>query len=137
MAGRTSSERLLHAVRGGAAGSLLAEIAAAPQSRVLAGISGLAGSGKSALLDDLETHYRSVGVPVHRGSDRLQQKLAAERGAVLVDDAHQLGDRAITRIHSLVDEHDVDVVVTERGWADLRGRTRDERRRALEDLWTR
>jgi acyl-CoA hydrolase len=31
--------------------------------------------------------------------------------------------------------HDVDVVVTERGAADLRGASRPERRRALERLW--
>jgi len=31
--------------------------------------------------------------------------------------------------------HDVDVVVTEHGIADLRGRTRAERRQALLDLW--
>jgi acyl-CoA hydrolase len=32
--------------------------------------------------------------------------------------------------------HDVDVVVTERGTADLRGASRPERRRLLADLWT-
>jgi acyl-CoA hydrolase len=31
--------------------------------------------------------------------------------------------------------HDVDVVVTEHGVADLRGRDRDERRRALAQVW--
>jgi DNA-binding CsgD family transcriptional regulator len=95
---------------------LLAEVAAAPQSRVLAGISGLAGSGKTALLDDLEAHYRSVGVSVHRDHEHPDQSLEAERGAVLVDDAHQLGDRTIARIHSLVDDRNVDVVVTYRLW---------------------
>ena len=33
--------------------------------------------------------------------------------------------------------HDVDVVVTERGLADLRGKSRPERRQALADLWRR
>jgi acyl-CoA hydrolase len=33
--------------------------------------------------------------------------------------------------------HDVEIVVTERGLADLRGLTRRERRKALADLWRR
>jgi DNA-binding CsgD family transcriptional regulator/tetratricopeptide (TPR) repeat protein len=116
VATESSKTTPLRSVRGTAAGSLLAEVAAAPESRFLTGISGLAGSGKSALLDDLEAHYRSVGVPVHRDHDGLRPDLSTGRGAVLVDDAHQLGDNALTRIHSLVDERDVDVVVTYGLW---------------------
>ena len=93
---------------------LLAEVAAAPDDRVLAGISGLAGSGKSALLDDLEEHYRSVGVPVYRDHAGLRPNLHG--GAVLVDDIHHLGDSALTRIHELVEEGDIDLIVTYSLW---------------------
>lgn len=116
MTAGSSNVRPVRSVRAAAAGSVLAEVAAAPESRFLAGISGLAGSGKSALLDDLETHYRSVGVRVHRDHDGLRPDIVTERGAVLVDDAHQLGDNAIAHIHSLVDERDVHVVVTYGLW---------------------
>ncbi|MCU1544903.1 MAG: hypothetical protein JWP30_3 [Homoserinimonas sp.] len=101
---------------GTAAVSLLAEVAAAPRNRLLAGISGYAGSGKSALLDDLEAQYNAVGIPVRRGHADLGRYAIAERGAVLIDDAHELSDSVLTRIHSLIEDRNVNVVVAYGFW---------------------
>lgn len=100
-------------IRGTGAASLIAEVAAAPEARLLAGISGVHGSGKSALLNDIEEQYRAAGVRVSRGHEL---RPASGRTAVLVDDAHQLGDSALTRIHSMLDERDVNLVVAYGLW---------------------
>ena len=105
-----------YSVRGTAAASFLAEVAATPHARLLAGISGPAGSGKSALLDELEAQYRAVDVPVYRGHAELGPGVTAKRSAVLIDDAHQLSDSALTRLHSLVGEQDVTLVVAYGLW---------------------
>ncbi len=67
---------------------------------------------------------------------------AAARGVgglsiVAVVSAHQGRPTLVTRLSRPVSTpaHDVDVVVTERGLADLRGLSRPERRRALAALW--
>ena len=103
-------------LRGTAAASFLAEVAATPHARLLAGISGPAGSGKSALLGELEAQYRAANVPVCRDHAELRAGAIAERGAVLVDDAHQLGDPELTRLHSLVAEQHVSLVVAYGLW---------------------
>lgn len=111
-----SSRPPSNSVRGRAAASFLAEVAAAPDVRVLAGIAGIAGSGKSALLDDLEAQYRDVGIPVHRSGDTLDPIKIRERGAVLVDDAHKLSDSALGELHSLVDDRAVNLIVAYGFW---------------------
>jgi DNA-binding CsgD family transcriptional regulator len=110
--------------RGTVAASFLAEVAASPHAQVLAGISGPAGSGKSALLNELEAQYRAANVPVRRGHAELQPGVAAERGAVLIDDAHRLSDSALTRLQSLVDEPDVSLVVAYGLWPQPSALTR-------------
>jgi DNA-binding CsgD family transcriptional regulator len=109
-------------IRGTVAASLLAEVAAAPGERLLTGVSGVAGSGKSALLDDLADQYRSLGVSVRRelvGVERdrvAPDSGAAERTAVLVDDAHELPDQALARIRGLVGRPELNLVVAYGLW---------------------
>jgi DNA-binding CsgD family transcriptional regulator len=91
---------------------LLAEVATAPEARLLAGISGPRGSGKSALLDELEAQYRAMRVPVRRGLESS----AETPGVVIIDDAHRLDESALSRIHSLALGGRVNLVVAYRPW---------------------
>ncbi|OLL76177.1 4-hydroxybutyrate coenzyme A transferase [Pseudonocardia sp. Ae168_Ps1] len=67
---------------------------------------------------------------------------AAARGpglsVIALPSSHRGGPTLVERLGGPVStpSHDVDVVVTERGTADLRGLGRDERRRALDVLWS-
>jgi len=56
---------------------------------------------------------------------------------IAVPTAHRGRPTLVARLSRPVSTpaHDVDVVVTERGIADLRGLSRPERRNALADLW--
>src|SRR3954468_21609872 len=105
-----------HRMRAMAVSSLFAEVAARPKPRLLAGIAGPGGSGKSVLLDDLEEQYRGIGIRVHRDHREFDPVDHLEPGVVLVDDAHQLTEPALGRLHSLIDEPDVDLVVAYRPW---------------------
>jgi DNA-binding CsgD family transcriptional regulator len=100
----------------GAAATLLAEVAATPGAPIIAGISGVGGCGKSALLGDLEATYRDAGMPVWNGRTAEDAAEARGRGVVLVDDAHELNEARLTRIHSLVGEGDVSLIVAFRPW---------------------
>ena len=102
-------------VRGSIATELLAEVATARDSRLIAAVSGAGGSGKTALLHDIEAKFRAAGVPVHR-PDRTLQHPEPTVGAMLVDDAHDLDEEALTRLHSLVDRSDLNLVVAYRPW---------------------
>lgn len=103
-------------IRGVAVSSLFAEVAARPKPRLLAGIAGTGGSGKSVLLDELEEHYRGFGTRVHRDHDEFEPADRSAPGVVLVDDAHQLTELALGRLRSLIDEPGVDLVVAYRPW---------------------
>src|SRR5688500_17709465 len=94
-------------VRGTLAAELLAEVATARDSRLLAAVSGAGGAGKPSLLSELEATFRAAGVPVHRPGPALD-RLEPGAGAMLVDDAHDLDEAALTRIHSLVGRSDLD-----------------------------
>ncbi|MFC0678274.1 LuxR C-terminal-related transcriptional regulator [Lysobacter korlensis] len=102
-------------LRGSTATELLAEVATARNSRLIAAVSGAGGSGKTVLLHDIEAEFRAVGVPVHR-PDRNIEHLDFAAGAMLVDDAHDLNEAALTRIHSLVGREDLNLVVAYRPW---------------------
>ncbi|WP_346232806.1 LuxR C-terminal-related transcriptional regulator [Parafrigoribacterium mesophilum] len=108
--------RAPYSVRGTVAASFLAEVAATPHARLLAGISGSAGSGKSALLDEVEAQYRAADVPVHRDYVENRAGSIAGQRAVLVDDAHELSDSALSRLHALVGEQGVTLVVAYGLW---------------------
>jgi DNA-binding CsgD family transcriptional regulator len=102
--------------RAGVAAALISSTASARNTRLLVGISGPRGSGKSALLRELEEHYRATGVRVSREPSSIDRHDITEPTAVLVDDAHQLDEATLSRLHDLVDDRDVDVVVAYRPW---------------------
>lgn len=68
------------------------------------------------MLNDLETQYRAAGINVRRDHAEADLRAVTARGVVLVDDAHELSEATITRIHSLIDEPDVNLVVAYRLW---------------------
>ncbi|NMR31874.1 hypothetical protein [Crystallibacter degradans] len=103
-------------VHGAAASILLEKAADDPHTRLLAGIAGSGGSGKSLLLEALVAQYRAAGIQVSRGHNGLDQRGGTAPAAVLVDDAHRLDERALARIHGLIRERDVHLVVAYRPW---------------------
>jgi len=96
------------------AATLFADVSARPKERLLVGIAGAGGSGKTALLDRLEATYRASGIPVSRDHGHVDPAGRAASSAVLVDDAHRLGETELGRLHSLVEGHDADLVVAYR-----------------------
>lgn len=96
------------------AGLLLSDVAS--NARLLASISGARGSGKTALLDALEARLVEAGIDVSRDPARITIRAGERRCAVLVDDAHELGETELTGIHDLVQERQVDLVVAYRTW---------------------
>ncbi len=95
--------------------------AADPQRRLVAGISGAGGSGKSALLDLAEERYRAAGIGVVRGPAALgtgfpKTEVNGTRRAVLVDDAHLLDDAALARLRSILEDRSDHVIVSYRSW---------------------
>jgi DNA-binding CsgD family transcriptional regulator len=100
----------------GSGQSLLAEVATDPEARLLASVSGVGGSGKSALLDALEAEYRAAGVAVRQGNAGVDSTATASAGVMLVDDAHQLSEPALNRIYSLALDGQVNLIVAYRPW---------------------
>ena len=96
------------------AATLFADVSARPKERLLVGIAGAGGSGKTALLERLEATYRASGIPVSRDHGQVDPAGRAAPSAVLVDDAHRLGETELGRLHSLVDGHHADLVVAYR-----------------------
>jgi DNA-binding CsgD family transcriptional regulator len=101
------------------AAQLVTEAAADPRSQLLASVSGPGGSGKSTLLENLAAVYSEAGIPVSSGRHVLQRGAVDEGTTVLIDDAHQLNDPELERIHRLVDGQHVNVVVAYRMWPQL------------------
>jgi DNA-binding CsgD family transcriptional regulator len=87
-----------------------------PHRRLIAGISGAGGSGKSALLDLAGEHYRAAGVGLARGPVVPGAEVRGTRRAVIVDDAHLLDEDALARIRSIIDDSPDHVIVSYRGW---------------------
>ncbi len=77
------------------------------------------------------------GIGGHPDFAAAAARSAGGLSIVAVTSAHRGRPTLVTRLSRPVSTpaHDVDVVVTERGLADLRGRSRPERRRALAGLW--
>ncbi|WP_345151537.1 LuxR C-terminal-related transcriptional regulator [Arthrobacter ginkgonis] len=96
------------------AATLFADVSARPKERLLVGIAGAGGSGKTALLDRLEETYRASGIPVSRDHGHVDPAGRAAPSAVLVDDAHRLGETDLGRLHSLVEGHHIDLVIAYR-----------------------
>jgi DNA-binding CsgD family transcriptional regulator len=87
-----------------------------PHRRLVAGVSGAGGSGKSALLDLAEERYRSAGVGVLRGPAALEAHPGRTRRAIIINDAHLLGDAALARILSIIEDGSDHVIVSYRSW---------------------
>ena len=77
------------------------------------------------------------GIGGHPDYAAAAARSAGGLSIVAVTSVHQGRPTLVSRLSRPVSTpaHDVDVVVTERGLADLRGLSRPERRRALERLW--
>ncbi|MET0480344.1 MAG: hypothetical protein ABWZ69_03205, partial [Mycetocola sp.] len=95
---------------------LLDEVKSEPRSRLLVGVSGVGGAGKSTLLDQLEGHYRAAGIDVMRGPSGAHPRALNGRGTLLVDDAHKLDDSALTELHSVVEQRNLNLIVAYRSW---------------------
>lgn len=103
----------LRGLRGPAA-TLREELAVDPHKRLLVGVAGPGGTGKSALLTDLMAVYRSAGFEIRDGRDPVAD--ASEYTAVLVDDAHELAPAIVDRLHNLVEGAECHLVVASRPW---------------------
>lgn len=96
-------------------------MAAQPGLRLLAGVTGTGGSGKSALLDQLEARYRASNRQVLRQPGEVVRSRDDDSAVLLVDDAHQLDDAALGGIAELVDASHVDLIVAYRPWPQPAG----------------
>ncbi|WP_262103625.1 helix-turn-helix transcriptional regulator [Arthrobacter sp. Marseille-P9274] len=95
-------------------GGILGDAESIPPGRLLAAIAGAGGTGKTALLDELDSRLSARSVPVSRIQDDLGCCALPARGAVLVDTAHMLGDSGLSRIHALVADPEISLVVAYR-----------------------
>ncbi|WP_336711022.1 LuxR C-terminal-related transcriptional regulator [Arthrobacter sp. USHLN218] len=93
---------------------LLGEAGSTPPGRLLVGIAGAGGTGKTALLDELDSRLAARGVPVGRIHDDPGCCTLPTHGALLVDSAQALGDGALSRIRALVADPEVSLVVAYR-----------------------
>ncbi|CAA9589630.1 MAG: hypothetical protein AVDCRST_MAG88-4621, partial [uncultured Thermomicrobiales bacterium] len=87
-----------------------------PHRRLVAGITGAGGSGKSALLDLAEERYRAAGVGVVREPAVLGALPGGARRAVIVDDIQLLDDGALAQLRSVIEDGSDHVIVSYRGW---------------------
>ncbi|WP_230977428.1 helix-turn-helix transcriptional regulator [Georgenia yuyongxinii] len=103
----------LRGLRGPAA-ALREELAVDAHRRLLVGVSGPGGTGKTSLLTDLMSVYRAAGFEIRDGRDLVAD--ASEYTAVLVDDAHELAPAVTDRLHGLVEGSECHLVVASRPW---------------------
>ncbi|WP_307806934.1 LuxR C-terminal-related transcriptional regulator [Naasia sp. SYSU D00057] len=101
-------------VPGTAAASALLELAR--EGRLVAGLTGPGGTGKSSLLDQLAAAYRADGRKLYRDLEELPGN--GGRAALLIDDAHLLPDERIAQLRAALRRDDLDVLVAYRLWPD-------------------
>ncbi|MBB5154053.1 LuxR C-terminal-related transcriptional regulator [Saccharopolyspora phatthalungensis] len=94
----------------GYAAGLRSAITADPAARLVAGVQGAGGYGKTAVLDQLARAYRDAGVPVF-GANSLDR---AGEGAVLVDDAHRLAESVLGELREIARRPEARLVVAYR-----------------------
>jgi DNA-binding CsgD family transcriptional regulator len=87
-------------------------IAASPTSPIVAGVLGVGGYGKTALLGQLAGIYRDAGAHV------VDDGTVSDPGdgVLLVDDAHRLGESELRELCLLAQRTDIRLVVTYRPW---------------------
>ena len=99
-----------------AARTLHAAVRAAPAAPLSAGVVGPGGTGKSALLAELRSAYQAAGVPVVAAGVPAVEVGTSGGVAVLVDNAHELGQQDLERLLPLVGHPDIRLVVAYRPW---------------------
>ena len=95
--------------------SLLRMVRADRRARLVAGVLGPGGCGKSALLAALRLEYEAAGLPVVDARTLLLAAVPAD-AAVLVDDAHLTDPEVLQAITELVGRGTGSVVVAFRPW---------------------
>ena len=101
---------------GSAAAALLRRIADVPGAPLGAVVVGPGGTGKTTLLDAVERAYTDAGVAVVRTAATVPAPLPEPSTAVLVDDAHRLGDADLDRLGGLAADPAARLVVAHRPW---------------------
>jgi DNA-binding CsgD family transcriptional regulator len=101
-------------VTGVYAADLRAAVAADPAAPVVAGIQGVGGHGKTTLLEELARIYRYAGVRVIDGATESIDQV--DGAAVLVDDAHRLGDSVLRELRELAATTGARLIVAYRPW---------------------
>lgn len=98
-----------------AASRVAAEVSAEPDAGLLLDITGPGGCGKTPVLDAAARAYAEAGVPVVRD---LPAGRAADRAdtAVLIDDAHLLGEAQLTALRQLAGTPGQRLLVAHRRW---------------------
>lgn len=91
-------------------------IGADPDAPVVAGIQGAGGYGKTVLLGRLARVYRDAGITVHRVGTAASVPADPSGAAVLVDDAHRLGEAALRHLADLAQSASVRLIVAYRPW---------------------
>jgi DNA-binding CsgD family transcriptional regulator/tetratricopeptide (TPR) repeat protein len=92
---------------------LYREVAAAPDEPLLLCVVGVAGSGKTVLLDAMAALYAEAGARVHRDVAAVTGQLDG-RSVLLVDDAQRLEEPTLHRLVELAGSGPVRLVVAQR-----------------------
>ena len=98
-----------------AAVQLVRDVRREPGAPRLVGIVGPAGSGKSVTVREIAAAWRAHGVEVHLGGPPDGDDLP-DGVALVVDDAHRLGDADVERVRRRAAEPGARVVVARRPW---------------------
>ena len=103
---------------GSATGAVLRRITEDPAAPLHTVIVGPGGTGKSTLLDEVARAYEQAGVEVVRGGGTrvLSPDQLTPGRAVLVDDAHRLGDAALDDLRGFTEAGPSRLVLAYRPW---------------------
>lgn len=87
-------------------------IAHDPSAPVAIGVQGVGGQGKTALLHELTRLYRDAGISVVDGMTEPTDP----RAAVVVDDAHRLGEAVLRRLVEMAGNPRAKLIIAYRPW---------------------